>query len=139
NHNVTVKGAAVTGHFHWRGKTFEIRRLDGLNQNPDGSPAPGEFDRMGEEERIFLSDNWDEPPFNLFTADNAPEFPPGWGIVYRTTYVNNTDDKFCFGPHVAPQEHANAFLYFWPAPTGTDFVWFPSDCAGQGCTVFCPP
>ncbi|MBI4583176.1 MAG: hypothetical protein HY717_04055 [Planctomycetes bacterium] len=141
-HNVPVKAAAVTGHFHWRGKTFEIRRWDGQNQNFDGSPAlpapggPAEFDRMGPENTIFFSDNWDEPPFNLFGAD-GPEFPPGWGIVYRTTYVNETDQKFCFGPHVATQEHANAFLYFYPGPADTDFLWFPPDCIGQGCTVPC--
>ncbi|MBI4600891.1 MAG: hypothetical protein HY721_02925 [Planctomycetes bacterium] len=31
-HGVPVKAAAVTGHFHWRGKTFEIRRWDSLNK-----------------------------------------------------------------------------------------------------------
>ncbi|MBI4605328.1 MAG: hypothetical protein HY721_25470 [Planctomycetes bacterium] len=135
-HDVPVKVAGVTGHFHWRGKTFEIRRWDGLNVNLDGSPAPGEFERMGAENTIFFSDDWDEPPFELFGHD-GPDLPPGWGIVYRTTYVNNSDIKYCFGPHVETQEHANAFLYFYPGPSDAGFFWFPPECIGQGCTVPC--
>ena len=138
-HNVDVKLAAVTGHFHWRGKKFEIRKWDGLNKNPDGSPATGEFDRMGVENSIYVSDNWDEPPFKLY-GDDGPEIPVGWGIVYRTTYVNATDNLYCFGPHVETQEHANAFIYFYPGPAAASgFLWFPPDCAGQGCTVPCAP
>jgi hypothetical protein len=130
-----VKLAALTGHFHWRGKSFEIRLWDGLNKNTYGAPADGEFDRMGPENTIFFSDNWNEPPFNLL--DDGPDVPPGWGIVYRTTYVNLSENKYCFGPHVETQEHANAFIYFYPGPENADFFWFPPDSCGQGCTVPC--
>ncbi len=123
-HNEVVKAAAATGHFHWRGKSFEIRRWDGLNKNDDGSPRSGEFERMGVENRLFFSDNWDEPPFVMF-GDNGPEFPRGWGIVYRTVFVNNTDRVIPFGPHVEYQEHANAFLYFYPGPENGETFSFP--------------
>lgn len=137
NHNVPVKLAAVTGHFHWRGKKFEIRLWDGLNRKADGSPQPGEFDRMGGDNTIYLSDNWDEPPFILY-GDDGPAVPQGWGVIYRTTYANATDRLFCFGPHVETQEHANAFIYFYPGPAESQgFLWFPPDCLGQGCTVPC--
>ncbi len=135
-HNVPVKLAAVTGHFHWRGKSFEIRLWDGLNKNFDGTPAEGEFDRMGSVKTIFHSDNWDEPEFLLFGED-GPEVPTGWGVVYRTIYVNGSHTKYCFGPHVETQEHANAFIFFYPGPADSEFFWFPPECIGQGCTVAC--
>jgi len=133
----TVKVAAVTGHFHWRGKRFEIRKWDGANKNLNGTPAPGEFDRMGPENTIFLSDDGENPPFNFFNEDDAPEILPGWGIVYRATYQNDGDSRFCFGTSVATQEHANAFLYFYPALPDQEFLFFPPDCTGQGCAVPC--
>ncbi len=136
-HNVPVKLAALTGHFHWRGKSFEIRLWDGLNKNVDGSPAAGEFDRMGSVRTIFHSDNWDEPDFLLFGEGDAPHVPAGWGVVYRTIFVNDSDLKYCFGPHVETQEHANAFIFFYPGPVDSEFLWFPPECIGQGCTVPC--
>ncbi|MBI4607209.1 MAG: hypothetical protein HY721_35035 [Planctomycetes bacterium] len=122
--NDTVKAAAATGHFHWRGKTFEIRLWDGLNKNDDGSPRSGEFERMGVENRIFYSGNWSEPPFVVF-GDDGPELPRGWGVVYRTTFVNDTDRVIPFGPHVETEEHANAFLYFYPGPENGETFSFP--------------
>lgn len=124
-----VKLAAANGHFHWRGKTFEIRLWDGKNKNGigsaiPGSPAPGEFDRMGVQNRIYRSDNWDEPPFATF-PDGKIVIPPGSGIVYRCTFVNNSDDTISFGPHVETQEHANVFVYFYPGPTSGATLAFP--------------
>jgi hypothetical protein len=136
-HNVAVKIAAIAGHFHLRGKRFEIRKWDGANRNLNGTPATGEFDRMGPENTIYLSEDWAEPSFELFSEADAPELPPGWGVVYRSTFVNNVDSRFCFGTRVANQEHANVFMYFYPGLPDQDFIWFPPDCTGQGCTVPC--
>jgi hypothetical protein len=136
-HAVAVKIAAVQGHFHWRGKTFEIRTWDGLNKNPDGSPAPGEFDRMGPESTIYLSDNFDPPPFQSF-GDDGPEIPVGSGIIYRSTFVNPSTDIFCSGSRAEFYEHSIAFVYFYPGPLSrSGFLWFPAECLGQGCAVIC--
>jgi hypothetical protein len=119
-----VKLAATNGHFHWRGKSFEIRLWDGRHKNPDGSPAPGEFDRMGVENRIYLSDNWDDPPFVTY-GDGRVVIPRGWGIIYRTVFVNNTNRTITFGPHVETEEHANVFIYFYPGPSDGRTLAFP--------------
>jgi hypothetical protein len=119
-----VKLAAANGHFHWRGKTFEIRRWDGFNRKADGSPRPGEFERMGIENRIYLSDNWADPPFVTY-ADSQVVIPRGWGIVYRTIFVNNTNMTIPFGPHVETEEHANVFIYFYPGPADGRTLAFP--------------
>lgn len=135
NNESPVTVAAVTGHFHWRGKSFEVRLWDGLNRKFDGTPAPGEFDRMGVESRIYRSDNWRDAPFTTFDA--GPEIPPGWGIIYRTTYENSSFDLYCNGPRAETQEHSDTFLYFYPATAPDGFFWFPAECLGQGCTVPC--
>jgi hypothetical protein len=129
-----MKIAAVNGHFHWRGRTFEVRLWDGQNKNRDGSPVgcrpcspgqtSGEFDRMGIQNRVYLSDNWDEPPFATY-SDSPIVVPPGWGIIYRTTYVNNTNQTIIFGPHVETEEHSNLFVYFYPGPEDGRTLTFP--------------
>lgn len=137
-HPVPVKLAAVQGHFHWRGKSFEIRTWDGLNPKADGSPAPGEFDRMGPESTIYFSDNFEAPPFLSF-GDDGPAIPPGTGIIYRSTFVNTTTDQvYCFGSRAETNEHSIAFIYFYPGPLArSGFLYFPPQCLGQGCTVPC--
>jgi hypothetical protein len=138
NHDVAI--AAVDGHFHWRGRTFEVRRWDGLNRvtqgNSRGLPVgcrpclPGqdtswtEFDRMGERNSIYRSDNWDDPPFVTYT-DNPIQLPASWGIVYRVTFVNNTNMRIRFGPHVESDEHASVFVYFYPGPADGRTLVFP--------------
>ncbi|MCS6804819.1 MAG: hypothetical protein RMM98_08895 [Acidobacteriota bacterium] len=131
-----VKIAAATGHFHWRGKTFEIRLWDGRNKDAVGAPvgcngcvqgqntSSTEFDRMGIQNRIYYSDNWDDPPFVTYN-DREIVVPPGWGIVYRATYVNNTNRTIFFGPQVETQEHGNVFIYFYPGPDDGRTLWFP--------------
>ncbi len=132
--------AAATGHFHWRGKSFEIRLWDGRNKNALGSPIPGspvgcqpcapgqtegsEFDRMGVQNRISSSSSWGEPPFVKF-PDGQIKVSPGTGIVYRATYVNDTDQQIEFGPHVENQEHCNVFIYFYPGPSNGATLAFP--------------
>jgi hypothetical protein len=129
-----VKIAGVNGHFHWRGRDFEVRLWDGQNKNRDGSPigcrpcspgqTGGEFDRMGVDNRIYLSQNWDEPPFETY-SDKPITVPASWGIVYRTTYVNNTNRRIIFGPHVETEEHSNVFIYFYPGPEDGRTLSFP--------------
>jgi hypothetical protein len=135
-----VKIAAVNGHFHWRGKTFEVRLWDGLNRVQSGptrgapvgcAPCrPGqdtsfsEFDRMGRQNQIYRSDNWDDPPFITY-SDNPIQLPASWGIVYRVTFVNNTNMTIKFGPHVEFEEHANVFVYFYPGPPDGRTLAFP--------------
>jgi hypothetical protein len=137
NHDVPVKLAAAQGHFHWRGKAFEIRVWDGLNQNFDGSPAPGEFERMGPENTIYFSDNFEDPPFLSF-GDDGPDIPAGSGLIFRSTFQNSGEETYCFGSRAEFHEHSIAFVYFYPGPiTHSGFLWFPPECLGQGCTVTC--
>jgi hypothetical protein len=137
NHDVPVKLAAVQGHFHWRGKTFEMRVWDGLNQNADGSPATGEFDRMGPGNTIYFSDNFEPPPYLSF-GDDGPQIPAGSGIVFRSTFVNQSEELYCVGSRAELQEHSIAFIYFYPGPLSrSGFLWFPPECLGQGCAVSC--
>lgn len=89
---------AMTGHFHSRGKRFEAYRYDG---NVKG-------------EKIYESANWSEPPFK--TYDTPVELAAGDKILYECTFANNTDQTITFGPRVETQEHANAFMYFYPGP-----------------------
>ena len=136
-HHVAVRLAAVQGHFHWRGQAFEMRLWDGLNKLADGSPATGEFDRMGPENTFYLSENGEDPPFLSF-GDDGPEIPQGWGIVYRATFLNTDDMLYCFGSRAEYQEHSIAFIYFYPGPLlRGGFLFHPPACLGQGCTVPC--
>lgn len=89
---------AMTGHFHSRGKRFEVFRY---NDNVKG-------------EKIYESANWDEPPYK--TYDTPVELAPGDKLLYECTFVNNSDQVIPFGPRAETQEHANAFMYFYPGP-----------------------
>jgi len=135
DYNVPVTVAAVTGHFHWRGKSFEVRLWDGLARKADGTPALGEFDRMGPENTIYRTEDWRDGLFKTFDAGR--EIPSGWGVVYRATYENTSFNLYCNGPRSETQEHSDMFLYFYPAPDPDGFFWFPPECLGQGCTVPC--
>jgi hypothetical protein len=149
-----VKLAAITGHFHWRGRSIEIRRWSGTHADPNGSPAVGADGRTAVDweastERIYLSDDWDEPPFQTWGAD-GPEFDAdaGEGIVYRSTYELRAGDEgfdFPFGTHTPSQEHSNVFLYFYSeqaqsveAAQNTVFAPPPRVCGGEGQNC-CPP
>ena len=90
--------AALTGHFHSRGRTFSV------NVAPDGKTA-------GEE--IYRSRAWSEPPFTVL--DQPKEVPAGGGLYYTCDFKNDTDQTFTFGPHVETQEHCNLFAYFYPS------------------------
>jgi hypothetical protein len=95
---------AMTGHFHSRGKAFEIDRYDG---------AKGE--------RLYRSDNWDEPSFQRY--EPPIELKAGQKLLYTSTFVNDSDQTITFGPHVENQEHSNLFMYFYPGPDSGKAVY----------------
>lgn len=94
-----VNLVSVTGHFHSRGKTFEI------GTTTDGAGA--------NYKKIFESTNWDEPP----TARFSPGlFVPANGTMrYTCSFFNPTNQVITFGPHVETDEHCNLFAYYYPA------------------------
>ncbi len=104
-----AKILAMTGHFHSRGKTFDINRFDG--------------DKIGD--LIYRSDNWDEPPFKAF--DTPIDLKAGQKLLYTTTFVNSSDLVIKFGPKVETQEHSNLFMYFTPGPADGKAIY---DTAG---------
>jgi hypothetical protein len=93
-----VKILAMTGHFHSRGRAFEISRLDG------DTPT----------EQLYRSDNWDEPPFKQY--EPHLDLKAGERLLYTSTFVNDSDMVIKFGPKVETQEHSNLFMYFYPGP-----------------------
>lgn len=95
-HDVKIVG--MTGHFHSRGKAFEINRWDGQN--------PGE--------QLYKSENWADPPFK--TYEPGLDLRVGEKLRYTSTFVNNTNITIRFGPKVDTQEHSNLFMYFYPGP-----------------------
>lgn len=95
----------MTGHFHSWGKSFVVNRLDG--------------DQLGDE--VYRSADWDEPPVQFY---NPPlEVGAGENLVYTTTHRNGTDNPVKFGPHVETEEHANLFIYYYPAADGGKAVY----------------
>jgi hypothetical protein len=100
---------AANGHFHSRGKLFEMMAVDAAGNilGPD----------------FYQSTSWNEPPMarNLTTV-----IPPGGGVEWKCTYdfpdgacggeVVNGQPTCCFtfGGKVETQEHCNAFVYYWP-------------------------
>ncbi len=92
-----VKLAALTGHFHSRGKVFSV------NLAPDGADAT---------EEIYRSRAWDEPPFRVLSE--PIEIPAGGGLYYTCDFQNRSDLDIKFGPRVDTDEHCNLFAYFYP-------------------------
>jgi hypothetical protein len=89
--------AAMTGHFHSRGKSFSV------NLCPDG---------VNPTEELYRSRDWNEPPFVVL--DQPRHLSSGGGLYYTCDFVNDTDLDITFGPHVETQEHCNLFAYFYP-------------------------
>ena len=92
-----AKVAALTGHFHSRGKVFSV------NLAPDGANPTDE---------IYRSRAWDEPPFKVLSE--PIDIPAGGGLYYTCDYQNASDLDIKFGPHVNTDEHCNLFAYFYP-------------------------
>jgi hypothetical protein len=131
---VTIIGA--NGHFHSRGKEFDIFPWDGKTAVPDLST------------RFYRSLSWNEP-LMVHTPDmGAVEVPAHGGFYYQCSYqwqdpaletqnaitcanldaydaskpppppamVPPPDCCYRFGPQVDLNEHCNAFVYYYPAP-----------------------
>lgn len=88
----------MTGHFHGWGKSFVVNRWDGTQTGAE----------------VYSNKTWDEPPVKFF--DTPLEVKAGESLSYTTTHVNNTDKEVKFGPHVETDEHANLFIFYYPAP-----------------------
>jgi|SRR5579872_3219079 len=123
---VTIVGA--NGHFHSRGKEFDIYSWDGTSLTPDLDA------------RFYQSLVWDDPPMLHSPALNVA-VPANGGIYYSCTYdwqpppasigcdkLNTIDQQkeqaagatapadccYRFGPQVDTNEHCNAFVYYYP-------------------------
>lgn len=116
---------AANGHFHSRGRIFDIFAWDGssLVQPPETA-------------RFYRSDNWDDPPM---ARDFMVPVASGGGIWWTCEFqwfapqapatcddVNARDPEmaddccYTFGPVVETSEHCNVFLYFYPKVNRTD-------------------
>jgi hypothetical protein len=120
---VTIVGA--NGHFHSRGKEFDMYVWDGKSTTPDTS------------QRFYQSTTWDEPPM-LHSPALEQKVPAMGGVFYSCTYdwqpppstigcaglnmideskgtpASMTDCCYRFGGVVDKNEHCNAFVYYYP-------------------------
>lgn len=118
---VTV--TAANGHFHSRGKQFNIFTWNGQD-----------IDHPAENARFYTSNNWNHPP--MTTAIERP-VPKGSGIWWDCNYewhepvfgcdtVNSKDPEhaddccYTFGGNTDVGEHCNVFLYYYPRVADTD-------------------
>jgi hypothetical protein len=126
---VTIVGA--NGHFHSRGKEFDMYVWDGTSTVTPAQPA-----------RFYQSQQWDDPPM-LHSPGLEQQVPAGGGVWYTCSYdwqdpsaltngtltcgsLNAFDAKkygtpasqqdccYTFGPQVDLNEHCNAFIYYYP-------------------------
>lgn len=122
NPNQEVHIIGANGHFHGRGKTFDMFNWDGVS-----------IQKPGDGDRFYRSERWDDPPMK-----RSPELDltvkPGHGVFYTCGYqwrmppddiggCKTLDDKdksaekdccYTFGPIVETNEHCNIFVYYWP-------------------------
>jgi hypothetical protein len=91
---------AMTGHYHFRGRTFTSEKLD-----VNGVPTA----------EIYYHEGYDDPLFITYDGPTAPKFAPGEGLRWTCTWVNNTDTDFEFGPFTDTNEHCNVFAFYYPA------------------------
>ncbi len=120
---VTVVGA--NGHFHSRGKGFDMYAWDGVATEPDASAS------------FYSSSDWEEP--EMARGDSIAAIPANGGVLYTCDYqwteppapltcadLNafdaekymtpeaNQDCCYTFGPQVDRNEHCNIFVYYYP-------------------------
>jgi hypothetical protein len=120
---VTVIGA--NGHFHSRGKQFQMYAWDGVATSPDPASL------------FYTSDAWDEPLMSH--ADSLAQVPAGGGVFYTCSYQwvepppeigcagldefdrtvkmtpeDQLDCCYTFGGVVDKNEHCNIFVYYYP-------------------------
>jgi len=122
---VTIIGA--NGHFHGRGREFDMYTWDGVT----GA-------RPAESARFYSSTSWAEPPM-AHSPELSLVVPPMGGVWYTCAYqwekpidavgcagldafdgkkyMTPKDQQDCcytFGPQVDLNEHCNAFVYYYP-------------------------
>lgn len=117
---VNIIGA--NGHFHSRGKQFDMFSWDGTSLDPP--PVT---------DRFYQSNVWDEPPMLISPQLNAV-VPPNGGVWYTCSYQwqmpdaavgcsgldeldkqpSGKDCCYTFGPQVEASEHCNIFVYYYP-------------------------
>ena len=120
----TIVGA--NGHFHSRGKTFDMFQWDGTS-----TTEPPLADRF------YQSNSWDEPPM-LRSPQLSKQIPAGAGVFYtcgfqwqepprgvtcadidaadkaKGTPDDQLDCCYTFGGIVEKSEHCNIFVYYYP-------------------------
>lgn len=100
---------AANGHFHSRGKLFEMFPVD----------AAGTVGA-----KFYTSTSWDDPPM---ARDIGATLEPNGGVQWKCTFDfpregcglgTNPDGTpnccYTFGPLVETSEHCNAFVYYYP-------------------------
>jgi Copper type II ascorbate-dependent monooxygenase, C-terminal domain len=108
-----INVVAANGHFHSRGKLFEMLAVDGA-----GNALGPDF---------YTSTSWDDPPMK---RDFSLQIAAGGGVEWKCTFdfptgacggeldaQGNPTCCFTFGGKVETQEHCNAFVYYWPKVT----------------------
>ncbi|MEZ4302259.1 MAG: hypothetical protein R3B70_45445 [Polyangiaceae bacterium] len=122
-----VQIIGANGHFHSRGKQFDMYVWDGVS-----------IDQPPDSERFYRSNAWDEPPMEI-SPDLDRTVPAKGGVFYTCEYQWNEPDPsvgcsgldefdaekygtsstnldccYTFGPIVEVNEHCNIFVYYYP-------------------------
>lgn len=122
---VNIIGA--NGHFHSRGKKFDMYSWDGTSTTTPPDSA-----------KFYESQAWDDPPM-LTSPELDVEVPANAGVWYSCSYewkepeptvgcsgldafdsmkymtpVDQLDCCYTFGPIVEKNEHCNIFVYYYP-------------------------
>jgi hypothetical protein len=108
--DVPVTVVAANGHFHSRGKEFDMYAVDAQGNQMS---------------QFYTSTKWDDPPMS---RDFATAIPAGGGVQWKCTF--DFPDGSCggeidpvtmqatccykFGGIVETAEHCNAFVYYYP-------------------------
>jgi hypothetical protein len=95
----------MTGHYHSRGKNFVVGHWDGTKLT----------------DTLYTNSTWSEPPVLEFSP--AYTLRAGDSLAFITTFENRTDQTVTFGGHVENQEHANLFMFYYPALEGGKAVY----------------
>jgi len=109
-----VHVVAANGHFHSRGKLFEMF----------STAANGDVGT-----KFYTSTSWDDPPM---MRDFTDDLPAGGGVQWKCTFdfptgaCGDPNNACCytFGGKVETQEHCNAFVYYWPKAQPADVNCF---------------
>jgi len=98
-----VKLLGLTGHYHYRGKTFVASTWDPNDPNDPGVP-------------LYRQDGYLDPPFRTFTAKGETPIEIS-GIQWTCAYDNPDDVGYEFGPFTDANEHCNLFMFYYPSIT----------------------